>query len=98
MAPSRLAVSSTWLAGTNRNSGFGSMKRLINHGQAMRSTRACSRVTHFMTVSPCSSVQESAPPHGGAQDGSKGRQLAQAVADDSDDGAGGHRLQRSQTP
>src|SRR5712692_10399252 len=49
MAPSRLAVSSTWLAGTNRNSGFGSMKQLISHGQAMRSTRARSRVIHFMT-------------------------------------------------
>src|SRR5437773_7901479 len=51
IAFSLFATSSTWLDGTNRNSGFGSTKRVINHGQAMRSTRARSRVTHFMALS-----------------------------------------------
>src|SRR5258708_580608 len=51
MACSRLATSITWSAGTNRNSGLLSMKRLISHGQAIRSTRAFSRVIHFMSVS-----------------------------------------------
>src|SRR5207249_12169579 len=38
----------TWFAGTKRNVGFLSMNRVISHGQAMRSTRAFSRVTHFI--------------------------------------------------
>src|SRR5437764_440805 len=37
------------------NSASGSTKRLINHGQAMRSTLAFSRVTHFIAV-PLSSL------------------------------------------
>src|SRR2546422_3147416 len=48
MAPSRLATAMTWSAGTKRNVGFLSMNRVISHGQAMRSTRAFSRVTHFI--------------------------------------------------
>src|SRR5262245_15080078 len=48
MAFSRSATASTWLVGTNRNVGSLSMNRLISQGQAMRSTRAFSRVTHFM--------------------------------------------------
>src|SRR5262249_45552275 len=63
IACSRLAISGTWEAGTNRNSGFGSMKRLINHGQAMRSTRARSRVIHFMS-SLLVSRPRSSPPGG----------------------------------
>src|SRR5882762_8768152 len=51
MAPSRSATAMTWLAGTKRNVGFLSMNRVISHGQAMRSTRAFSRVTHFIRVS-----------------------------------------------
>src|SRR5690349_1526697 len=50
MAPSRSATARTSFAGTNRSSGFGSMKRMISHGQAIRSTRARSRVIHFMLV------------------------------------------------
>src|SRR5262245_5536625 len=49
MAPSRSATCRTWLLGTNKNVGSLSMKRLINQGHAMRSTRAFSRVIHFMT-------------------------------------------------
>src|SRR6266851_4938611 len=37
-------------AGTKRNTGSRSMNRLISHGHAMRSTRAFSRVTHFIDV------------------------------------------------
>src|SRR5437879_9973836 len=51
MAPSRSATCRTWLVGTNKKVGSLSMKRLINQGHAMRSTRAFSRVTHFI-VSP----------------------------------------------
>src|SRR5580704_9371565 len=39
-------------AGTNRNTGSRSMNRLINHGHAIRSTRAFSRVTHFICFLP----------------------------------------------
>src|SRR6266850_7668679 len=48
IAFSRLLAATTSRAGTNRNSGLGSMNRAISHGQAMRSTRARSRVIHFM--------------------------------------------------
>src|SRR5260370_16102348 len=48
IARSRSAAASTSRAGTNRNSGLGSMNRVISHGQAMRSTRARSRVIHLM--------------------------------------------------
>src|SRR6266852_5785858 len=41
----------TSAAGTKRNTGSRSTNRLINHGHAMRSTRAFSRVTHFMAFS-----------------------------------------------
>src|SRR5437879_614183 len=51
MASSRFATAMTWSAGTNRNSASRSMKRLISHGHAIRSTRAFSRVIHFMVVS-----------------------------------------------
>src|SRR5262249_39546800 len=54
MAPSRPATSSTSLFGTKRNSAFGSTNRRINQGQAMRSTLASSRVTHFINKSPLS--------------------------------------------
>src|SRR6267378_5006134 len=43
-------------AGTKRNTGSRSTNRLINHGHAMRSTRAFSRVTHFMAFSFSRSV------------------------------------------
>lgn len=46
--PPRPATCRTWLLGTNRKVGSLSMKRLINQGQAIRSTRAFSRVTHFI--------------------------------------------------
>src|SRR5207253_9921671 len=39
-------------AGTKRNVGSGSMNRAISHGQAIRSTRAFARVTHFMSCLP----------------------------------------------
>src|SRR6266545_7414325 len=51
MAPSRRAVSVTRSSGTNRNSAAGSTKRWISHGQAIRSTRAFLRVTHFIAIS-----------------------------------------------
>src|SRR5882724_2326021 len=54
MAPSRSATAMTWSAGTKRNVGSLSMNRAISHGQAMRSTRAFSRVTHFMSNLPSS--------------------------------------------
>src|SRR5437867_12784100 len=41
----------TSASGTNRNFASRSMKRLINQGQAMRSTRAFSRVTQFIVSS-----------------------------------------------
>src|SRR5207302_7534532 len=47
---SRRATSRTWSAGTNRNVGSGSMNRRMSHGQAIRSTRAFSRVTHFIAA------------------------------------------------
>src|SRR5437660_11613000 len=48
IAPSRSATLTTWSFGTNENVGCLSMNRLISQGQAIRSTRAFSRVTHFM--------------------------------------------------
>src|SRR5215468_10833180 len=48
IADSRSATSRTWFAGTNRKVGSLSMNRLISQGHAIRSTRARSRVTHFM--------------------------------------------------
>src|SRR5213593_1354841 len=50
MAPRFFASDATSFAGTKMNSGWGSMKRAISHGHAMRSTRARSRVIHFMVV------------------------------------------------
>src|SRR5207237_8239852 len=43
------ATSSTWSAGTYRNSASGSMKFLISQGQAIRSVFGRSRVTHFIS-------------------------------------------------
>src|SRR5262249_696914 len=51
MAPSRSAVFFTSAGATNRKRGSRSMKREISHGQAIRSTRARSRVTHCITSS-----------------------------------------------
>src|SRR5216683_8374490 len=48
MASSCFATASTSLAGTKRNVASLSMKRVMSQGHAMRSTRAFSRVTHFM--------------------------------------------------
>src|SRR5713101_4113702 len=48
MASSCFATASTSRAGTKRNVGSLSMKRVMSQGHAMRSTRAFSRVTHFM--------------------------------------------------
>src|SRR5437867_7659520 len=48
IAFSRWLAARTARAGTKRKSGVGSMKRLMSHGHAMRSTRARSRVIHFM--------------------------------------------------
>src|SRR5215475_3830619 len=50
IAPRFFASDATSFAGTKMNSGWGSMKRDTNHGHAMRSTRARSRVIHFMVV------------------------------------------------
>src|SRR5262249_45281919 len=47
-APSLWAVSSTWSAGTNRNSASESTNFLMSQGQATRSTFTRSLVTHFM--------------------------------------------------
>src|SRR5215469_13713473 len=54
MAPVSFATSMTRLAGTNRNSGSRSMKRVTSQGQAMRSIFGRSRVTHFMVQTPFS--------------------------------------------
>src|SRR6266851_3570281 len=83
MAPSRFATAKTSEAGTNRNSGFGSMKRLMSHGQAMRSTRARSRVIHFM-MSLLSKLRN--------------RERPQTAAQDSDGGARRHQLERREPP
>src|SRR5712692_1939084 len=48
MASSCFAIASTSRAGTKRNVGSLSIKRVMSQGHAMRSTRAFSRVTHFM--------------------------------------------------
>src|SRR5437016_4533319 len=48
MASSCFATASTSPAGTKRNVGSLSIKRVMSQGHAMRSTRAFSRVTHFM--------------------------------------------------
>src|SRR5437667_10751649 len=48
MAFASPAVSMTRSAGTKRKVGSLSMKRVMSQGHAMRSTRAFSRVTHFM--------------------------------------------------
>src|SRR3990172_4155127 len=50
MAPVSITACSTWLLGTKMNSGSESMKRLISHGHATRSTWTCERVTHFISV------------------------------------------------
>src|SRR5215472_15731156 len=54
MAPVSFATSKTRLAGTNRNSGSRSMKRVTSQGQAMRSIFGRSRVTHFIVQIPLS--------------------------------------------
>src|SRR3989442_14750068 len=51
IAPSRSATLTTWSFGTNKNVGCLSINRLISQGHAVRSTRAFSRVTHFMRPS-----------------------------------------------
>src|SRR5207249_7165163 len=48
MAPVSLTTCGIVSGGTNRNSGFLSTNFLISQGQAIRSTFAFSRVTHFM--------------------------------------------------
>src|SRR5260370_12562043 len=59
MAPSRCATAETSSAGTNRNCASSSMKRLISHGQAIRSTLAFFRVTHFILDLLSSSIWQS---------------------------------------
>src|SRR5437867_7199042 len=58
IAPRFFASDATSFAGTKMNSGWGSMKREISHGHAMRSTRARSRVIHFMVVALLESRSE----------------------------------------
>src|SRR5439155_22500319 len=53
IAASRSATAVTSGAGTYRNSASGSMKRLMSHGHAIRSTLAFFLVTHFIDVPPC---------------------------------------------
>src|SRR5262245_65702704 len=79
------ASDATSVAGTKMNSGPGSMKREISHGHAMRSTRARSRVIHFMVVVLLDCQLEAnggdeTPPH------------------DAEHGATGHHLERRHTP
>src|SRR5262245_9864614 len=52
VAPVRPAVAMTASPGTNMNSAVRSMKRLMSHGQAIRSIFGRSRVTHCMSLPP----------------------------------------------
>src|SRR2546427_233743 len=52
MATSRAATAATWSAATKRNSASRSTKRRMSQGQAIRSTCAFLRVTHFMSTPP----------------------------------------------
>src|SRR5215472_7795802 len=58
IASCSLACSSRSLSSTKRNSACGSTKRLINHGQATRSTWMSFRVIHFITTSRAPRVSE----------------------------------------
>jgi hypothetical protein len=61
-------------AGTNRNTGSRSMNRLINHGHAIRSTRAFSRVTHFICSLPSLAKQKTqTKPGSGVRQGRQNR-------------------------
>src|SRR3984893_13809675 len=60
MAPSRCATAATSSAGTKRNSASLSTNRLISQGQAIRSTLAFFRVTHFIAEPPLDSRARSA--------------------------------------
>src|SRR5262245_9686545 len=79
------ASATTSFAGTKMNSGRGSMKREINHGHAMRSTRARSRVIHFISVARHESQSET---DGGDE----------ASPHDAEHGATGHHLERRYAP
>src|SRR5262245_40481216 len=85
IAPRFFASAVTSFAGTKMNSGWGSMKREINHGHAMRSTRARSRVIHFMGVVLLESDSEA---DGGDE----------ASSHDAEHGPTGHHLERRQAP
>src|SRR5262245_29383800 len=85
IAPRFFASATTSFAGTKMNSGWRSMKREINHGQAMRSTRARSRVIHFMGVVLLESQSET---DGGDE----------ASPHDAEHGATGHHLERRHGP
>src|SRR5262245_19515346 len=98
IARSRFATACTSEAGTNRNSGLGSMKRLMSQGQAIRSTRARSRVTHFILAllsqgGEWSWETASPSPHADTEKCSDTRQIAHAVAQDAEHGPAQHGLQ-----
>src|SRR5262249_56718813 len=85
MASRFVASDATSFAGTKMNSGWGSMKREISHGHAMRSTRARSRVIHFMVLVLLDSWLEA---NGGDE----------TSPHDAEHGAPGHHLERRQAP
>src|SRR5215471_17663933 len=58
IASCNLACSSSSVSSTKRNSACGSTNRLINHGQATRSTLMSFRVIHFITTSRAPRVCE----------------------------------------
>src|SRR5215471_10533910 len=58
IASCSLACSSRSFSSTKRNSACGSTNRLINHGQATRSTLMSFRVIHFITTSRAPGVCE----------------------------------------
>src|SRR5215467_4082284 len=58
IASCSLACSSRSFSSTKRNSACGSTNRLINHGQATRSTLMSLRVIHFITTSRTPGVCE----------------------------------------
>src|SRR5438876_6727931 len=85
IAPRFFASDATSFAGTKMSSGWGSMKREISHGHAMRSTRARSRVIHFMVVVLLESRSEA---NGGDE----------TSPHDAQHGATGHHLERRHAP
>src|SRR5262245_10608313 len=85
IAPRLLASEATSFAGTKMNSGWGSMKREISNGHAMRSTRARSRVIHFMVRCLLESRSEA---DGGDE----------TSPHDAQDGAARHHLERGHAP